>query len=144
MNRLFEKTGSVWRRDRIVSITPQPDTSATLSLSTMRASKRPTPVSLLVEHKRLGVFKSELRLPPPINAVYKHSNLYLPCTNVCIQPWDHKLSKSYYKLPQNSRRQKGDTKQVPYLRHTNIWSHRTVFAPGSCSFVCNTRSCNTV
>jgi len=77
-----EKAGSVWRRDRIVSITPQDDTSAPLSLSMMEASERPTLVSLLVEHKRLGVFKLKLRLPLPIDAVYKHSNRYLSCTQV--------------------------------------------------------------
>jgi hypothetical protein len=49
----------------------------------MKASERPTLVSLLVEYKRLEVFKLEIRFPLPINAVYKHSNLYLSCTKVC-------------------------------------------------------------
>lgn len=43
--------------DRIVSITPQPDTSATLSLSMILALERPAFVSLLVKYRRLEVLK---------------------------------------------------------------------------------------
>jgi hypothetical protein len=89
----------------------------------MEASRRPTLVSPLVEHKRLEVFKLELRLSLSINVVYKHFILYLSCTQVCMHTTMGPQTVENYKSPQNSRRQKGDTKKVPYLRHTNIRSY---------------------
>jgi hypothetical protein len=55
--------------DRTVSITPQPDTSATLNVGMILALERPTFVSLLVKYRRLEVLKFSERVYTLLNEI---------------------------------------------------------------------------